>query len=224
LDIRLLAAVLLCIVWVTAVRAQAGPSAAEKAAMDRAQREADGPRRRIIEAAKVKGTVRAESPAVTPVSAVAAPVAPPQPAPVPRREEPVERSPILATLPAAVEPVALPASAVAAVPLAPAVELAPASASLITMPTTRFITLQPPRLLSKVDPELPARLLRRGARRTEVLVEMIITTDGSVRDISLRNSRDEELETLVREAVLQWRYEPQPVARPHAVKLVFDGV
>lgn len=223
MDIRLLAAALLCIVWVSASRAQSAPTAAETSAMERAQREADGPRRRIMEAAKVKGTVRPDLPPPLPAPAPAVTTAPAVAVATPRREEPAERAPTLATLPAALAPVPMPAGAVAGVPTVSQVELAPAAAALIAMPATKVITLQPPRLVSKVDPEVPARLQRRGARRTTVLVEMTIAVDGSVRDVRLRDSSDEELALSVREAVQQWRYEPQPVDRPHTVQLVFEA-
>ncbi len=193
--------------------------------MERAQREADGPRRRILEAAKAKGAVRPDTPAPA-VPAVSAVVPAPAPAPAPavaRRDEPAERAPALATLPAAVEPVALPASAVASVPALSRVELAPASAVMIDMPAAKAVTLLAPRLLSKVDPELPSRLQRRGPRRIELLVGMTISADGTVRDVALPSGTDADLETAVREAVLQWRYEPQPAARPHTVQLVFGA-
>lgn len=191
--------------------------------MERAQREADGPRRRIMEAAKVKATVRPDVPPPLPAPAATVATAPPAAAAAPRRDEPAERAPTLATLPAALEPVPMPAGAVAAVPTVSQLEPAPAAAALIAMPAPRVITLQPPRLLSKVDPEVPARLQRRGARRTMVMVEMMIAADGSVNDVRLRDSTDEELETSVREALRQWRYEPQPMARPHTVQLVFEA-
>lgn len=181
--------------------------------MERVQREADGPRRRILEAAKAKGAVRPDAPA-----APAAPAAAPAAA---RRDEPVDRAPALATLPAAVEPVALPASAVASVPAVSRMELAPASVVMIDMPAAKAVILLPPRLLSKVDPELPSRLQRRNTRRLEVLVGMTINADGTVRDVALLDSTDGELEIAVRNAVLQWRYEAQPEARPHTVQLVF---
>lgn len=190
--------------------------------MDRAQREADGPRRRILEAAKVKGTVRSEAPTPPPVAAVPTATAAPAVAPA-ATPAPEQRSPTLATLPAALQPLAMPASAVATVPTVSQVELAPAAASLMALPATKVITLAPPRLLSKVEPELPSRLLRRGTRRIEVLVELTISVDGSVRDVALRSAVEEDLETSVRDALLQWRYDAQPVPRPHTVQLVFGA-
>jgi TonB family protein len=222
LDIRLLAAVLLSIGCAAAVRAQVAPTAAEQSAMERAQREADGPRRRILEAAKVKGTVRPDGPAVP--APVAAPPAAPAPAPVPavaRREEAAERPPALATLPAAAAPLALPASAVASVPSVSRVELAPASVAMVDMPLAKTLNLPAPRLLSRVDPELPPRLQRRGARRVEVVVALTIGADGTVRDVALPSGTAADLEAAVREALYQWRYEPQPEARQHSVQLVF---
>lgn len=206
----------------TAAPTAAAPSAAEKSAMERAQREADGPRRRILEAAKVKAVVKPDLPApllpAPATAAGAAPMATPAPAPAP-----AERPPVLATLQAAVDPVELPASGVAAVPTVARVEAAQPSVALIALPAARVITLPPPRLLSKVDPELPARVQRRGARRTELMVDLTIAADGGVRDVRLRGSTDDEVLSAVRDALLQWRYEPQPVERPHTVQLVFDA-
>ncbi|MFY9512528.1 MAG: energy transducer TonB, partial [Rubrivivax sp.] len=100
-------------------------------------------------------------------------------------------------------------------------EVAQPAVSLAVVPSARVITLPPPRLLSRIDPEVPQRLQRRGARRTEVMVDMLIGADGAVRDVQLRNVADEELVAAVRDALLQWRYEPQPVERPYTVQLVF---
>lgn len=196
-----------------AAPAAAAPTAIEKSAMERAQREADGPRRRILEAAKVKAVVKPDPPApLLPAPAATAPA-----------PAPAERPPALATLQAAVEPVELPASGVAAVPTVARLEPVQPAVSLIALPAARIITLPPPRLLSKVDPELPARVQRRGARRTELLVDLTIAADGGVREVRLRSNADDELASSVRQALLQWRYEPQPVERPHTVQLVFDA-
>jgi hypothetical protein len=227
LDIRLIALATLCALWVAPVMAQSSPAPAEQSAMERAQREADGPRRRILEAAKVKGTVKAAEPAgaapvATASASAAAASAPVAVAPkVVAREEP-EPDRLLVTQPTAVEPVAMPASAVATVPAMAKVELAPVSAALIALPQPRADTLLPPQLVSKVDPEMPPRLVRRsGGRRTELVVELTIQPDGSVSNVAVRSPADDDLVEAVRGALLQWRYEPQPVVRPHVVQLVF---
>lgn len=190
--------------------------------MERAQREADGPRRRILEAAKVKGTVKAAEPNN---AAPAAPVSAPLPAatvaakPVVKEEPVPER--VLVTQPAAMEPVAMPASGVSSVPTMSQVKLAPASVSLVPLPSPPVV-LEPPQLLSKVEPDLPTRLLRRiGTRRIELLVDMTIQPDGSVTAVAVREPVDDDLAAPVRDAVSQWRYEPQPVVRSHTVRLVF---
>lgn len=216
---------MLCALWLASAMAQNSPTPAEKSAMERAQREADGPRRRILEAAKVKGTVKAAEPAN---AAPAVPVsAPPPVAPAATvaakpvvKEEPVPER-VLVTQPAAMEPVAMPASAVSGVPTMSQVKLAPASVSMIPLPTPP-VALEPPQLVSKVEPDLPTRLLRRiGTRRVELLVDMTIQPDGSVTEVAVREPVEDDLAAPVRDAVSQWRYEPQPVVRQHTVRLVF---
>jgi TonB family protein len=101
------------------------------------------------------------------------------------------------------------------------VALATSTPSMVSLPTAaQLAALPPPRLLSRVDPDLPSYLLRRGARRTELVVEMVVNADGSVRDVALRESPGQAIEEPVVEAVRQWRFEPQPTARPHLVRLV----
>jgi TonB family protein len=198
------------------IQGVAAPS--DKVTMERAQREADGPRRRILEAAKVKGVVRGNEPAAAApaaVAAVAAPVAPQPPAQEPARA--------LSVLQPSVAPVALPSAQEVA--LAPAsvvpVQLAPSSmAVLAALPSTQ--SMAPPKLLSKVEPEFTPRLMRRLTRRVELRVEVGIETDGRVRDVQVAQGGNEELAQAVRDAMLQWRYEAQPAPRRHLVELVID--
>ena len=208
-----------------AAGAQSSPTPAEKSAMERAQREADGPRRRILEAAKVKGIVKSEPPGSTPV-VNAATVAPAGDAaasaaasPVAGKDDTPRRELVIATLPAADGPLPSTSAAVEPLPTVAPLTLPAATVALIAMPP-KIITLTPPRLLSRVDPELPSRFLRRRNRRTEVMVDMTIAPDGSVHDVTVRNAIDDELATVVRDAVSQWRYNPQPVSRPHTVQLI----
>lgn len=225
LDMRLLTAAVLVLALCDTARAQgapaapaasAGDAAAEKSAMERAQREADGPRRRILEAARVRGIVRAEPP---PTGAVAVPVvAPPAAAPV--AERPVN----LGALPAVVDPVPLPASAAVGAPLmAPIEARAPAAPLLAPLPQARAVVLDPPRLLSRVDPDLPGRLQRRQQRRLELTADLVIATDGRVVSVAFRGDPDDELEAAARAALLQWRFDAQPIERPHTVQLVFGA-
>ena len=221
---------------VTAASAQTNPPAPDKGAMDRALQQADGPKRRILEAAKLKAGTRAPAPpaavaAAAPPAAAAASAA----APRARAEAAPPSSPIVVvgTLQAGVEPVVLPPSG--SVPTVATVAPAEAMASpatMVAMPPPAATpaalspaaapALPPPRLLSKVDPEWPARLFRRGNARSEVVVQLVINTDGSVREVELKSATSPELGPPVIEAVRQWQYEAQAVPRPHQVRLVIS--
>ena len=203
----------------TPAPAPAPPTAADSAAMERALQQADGPRRRIIEAARLKAAGAPPAPAAAPLPAPAAAAAP---APRPREPEPV----VIGTLPAVMAPlptvtgtrIDVPAavapleSPVLPAPLAdlpPAVAAAPAA-------------LPAPRLVKMVEPEFSSRVLRRGGRALEIVVDLTIRTDGSVSDIALRPPVDVSLEPAVLEALRQWRYDAQPVDRLHSVRLVVN--
>lgn len=196
--------------------------------MERAQREADGPRRRILEAARLRAAPRAPDPApaptVLPVNVVLpAPVPAPVAAPAARPASRGEAEGVVAVLSPAAVPQALPAAppAMASVPTVAPVSIATALPAMISAPQpVQLEGLPPPRLVSRVDPDLPLNMFRRGARRTELVVDMVVNVDGSVKDVALRDSANPELETPVLEAVRQWRYERQPAARQHTVRLV----
>jgi TonB family protein len=194
-------------------------SSPDKATMERAQREADGPRRRILEAAKLKTVVRGDTPA--PANAPAAPAATVSSTTAPAPAAESQRA--LPVLLPSVAPVALPTAQEVA--LAPAVvvpvQLTPvATAALAALPTSQ--SLLPPKLVTKVEPELPQRLIRRLTRRVELRVDLGIDPEGRVREVQVAQGGNEELEQAVREAMLQWRYEPQGVARRHRVELVIE--
>lgn len=190
------------------IQGAAPPS--DKATMERAQREADGPRRRILEAAKVRGVVRAAEPISVVVPEVPVAVASARPLAV-----------MLPTLAPVVVPngeqVAIANSTLAPVRLAPLAPVAVAQPSAATA-----VAVTQPRLLTKVDPEFSSRTLRRLARRTEMRVELRIEADGRVREVKVASGVGEELASAVREAMLQWRYEPEAAARLHVVDLVIE--
>lgn len=222
--------------------AQTAAPPPDKAAMERALQQADGPKRRILEAARLKSGV-APTPSPAPPPPVAA-------APKPRAdggdkpaekatekateraaERPADREAVtVVTLPAGVEPLALPASAnVGSVATIAPMESAPRAATLADLPPPAASPapvpasadgLPPPRLVAMVEPELPARLFRRGSGRTEVLVDLVIDPDGTVRSATVRSSSNSDVENAVVQAVRQWRYEPQPSPRSHLVRLV----
>lgn len=221
----------LIVLWASLAQAQTAPAAQDKAAMERAQREADGPRRRILEAARLKTTVKAAE--ASPVVQTAAPA----PAPVPAtptatvqraaaRSENAEPEGVMAVLSPAAPPLQVQSAsfAMSGITTVAPVALAAPAPSMINVssrPTTAPPAyLPPPRLLTRVEPELPAYLLRRGARRTELVVDLVIHADGSVSDVVVRDSPVPDLEEPVLEAVRQWRFDPQPALRPHQVRLV----
>lgn len=208
MNTRLVAVAACC--FVAAAQAQTtAATKVDKEALERAEKQADGPRRRILEAANMK-------PAVVPV--VAAVAAPAAPAPLPE--------PVLHTLGKGSAPLDVSSSTVATVPTVAPMELVPVAAALMALPaapppeTHAAVALPAPRLLDKVEPDLPSRLLRRGAPRTEVLLDLTVNTNGSVSNIEVRSSTNPEIQDAVVDAVRQWRYEVQPVERRHSVRLV----
>lgn len=223
----------LIVLWASLAQAQTAPAAQDKAAMERAQREADGPRRRILEAARLKTTVKAAeaSPVVQPPAPVPAPVPATASATVTAqrpaaRNENAEPEGVMAVLSPAAPPLQVQSAsfAMSGITTVAPVALAAPAPSMINVPsrptTAQPAYLPPPRLLTRVEPELPAYLLRRGARRTELVVDLVIHADGSVSDVVLRDSPVPGLEEPVLEAVRQWRFEPQPAVRQHQVRLV----
>lgn len=203
---RFVAVAACCVVAVAQAQTTPAPKV-DKEAQERAEKQADGPRRRILEAAKMK-------PAVVPVVAAVQAAPPATPAPAPE--------PVLHTLGKGAAPLeAMSTSTVGTVAAVAPVELQPVATALIALPPAApAVVLQPLRLLSKVEPDLPSRLLRRGAPHTEVLLDLTVNTDGSVSNINVRSSTNAEIQDAVVDAVRQWRYEAQPMARPHSVRLV----
>lgn len=204
-------------------------SAPDKAAMERAQKQADGPMRRILEVARAKAAPRSADPVaiITPAPAAVTSAVPgqlpaPAPSPVPTRSmspSPNLPEPVLAVLPGAGLPLRTSGDAPVAI-VAPVAtpEIASATVSMINVPTAeQLAALPPPRLLSKVEPDLPPRLLRRGA---DLLIDVVVGTDGSVLQAKMRPGTNAEFEGPVLEAVRQWRYERQPAAREYLVRMV----
>lgn len=216
----------------SAPAAPATPSAADRAAMERALQQADGPRRRILEAARLKAE-QTPAPAPAPVAATGRPAVAASPAPATvaavRPSDVATPAPnaaaATATLGPTVAPLALPETArvdsVAKVAPVEAV-IAPRvdTAALGEAPPRVMDDLQPPKLLKMVEPELPARLFRRTERRVELVVDLVINRDGSVRSAAVRGDPGTDVESAVVDAMRRWRYDPQPGARMHVVRLV----
>ena len=155
-----------------------------------------------------------------PLAAVPQPEPVPVPVPVPTRA--------LESLPSAPVPfAAMPISAntpladagAAAAPMAP-ILLSPLPAPPQEPPANAAQTA--PRLLSQVAPEFPENLMRRVRSFTELLVQITVNIDGSVRDISIVTPGYRVLEPYVIDALTQWRYKPQEQARTQQLRLVFN--
>lgn len=103
----------------------------------------------------------------------------------------------------------VPASAVAALP-APAEALpppAPVSAA--------------PKLITMVEPVLPARGFEEAGALRELPVDLTIRADGSVASVNVAVNAPRPLVRAVVAALGQWRFEPLPAERVHRVQLVF---
>lgn len=175
-------------------------------------------------AAPTPATPAAATSAVTPTVPAPAPAPPPEPAtrmldtlrePAPTvRSERIVTDGALAPVPAAT-PVALPAvpsgGPIAAPPLAALPAPAPVAAGAM------------PRLLSRVDPDIPSAVMRRLGYPTELLVQVTIDRDGRLRDIRMPNATQRAAEPYIIEALSQWRYEPVSEPRVQRLNLVFSN-
>lgn len=227
----LLAVLTGCVACGPAAAQTAGQAAADRAAMERALQQADGPRRRILEAARLKGETPPPAPAARPAApppptgTAAAAAANPASAPARARAEAApEPDTNTATLMPGVAPLVMPAGPVGSVAtVAPVERLAAPTAvpaPLGEAPPRVMDEVPPPKLLQMVEPDLPSRLFRRSERRVEIVVDLVINRDGSVRSAAVRGDLGSDVADAVTEAMRRWRYEPQPGARLHIVRLV----
>lgn len=229
---RTVAVTCLAVSAAAAALAQSTAPPPDRAGMERALQQADGPKRRILEAARLKAGAPASAPVPAPALAAVAPpplAAAPSPAAAatPRVEAPETEIVVVVTMGGVIEPVALPASAsvrgVAGVAAPGAAVPAPPALIDLPPPLPAVADLPPPRLLAMTEPELSPRLFRRGSARAEVVVDLVIDIDGSVKSALVRQPHNADLEEAVLDAVRQWRYDPQPVARPHLLRLVVSA-
>lgn len=218
-----------------AAQATAGQAAADRAAMERALQQADGPRRRILEAARLKGeapppapapaagTRPAAPPAAAQTTAQTASAAAPGGTPTRARADADPES-STATLVPGIAPLVMSAGPVGSVATVAPVETiaAPTAvpAPLGEAPPRVMDEVPPPKLLQMVEPDLPSRLFRRSERRVEIVVDLVINRDGSVRSAAVRGDLGSDVADAVSDAMRRWRYEPQPGARLHIVRLV----
>ena len=69
-------------------------------------------------------------------------------------------------------------------------------------------TVTPPRLIKQVHPVFPASALRKERTLSPIIVEVVLTEAGEVRDPSVLRSQGPDLDQAVADAVTQWKYEP----------------
>jgi len=197
--------------------AKADPKAEEAAAaMERAKRLAAGPMRVILEASKGKRAA-AEAPAADGATPrpVAAPAAAPEPAAVSTQ---ITLSAGALQGPSMTAPVpGIERTSVAAPAAMPSL---PAALALLAKPAD---ALAKPKIISRVDPDLPPRLLDDLGRNAVVAVDLSIRADGSVGGVGLVTIVPPRVQRLVVAALEQWRFEPLPSDRVHRIELVFNG-
>jgi hypothetical protein len=219
---RLVAAGLLAAVAVPAGAQSAPPAkpdgnAEAAAAMERAQRLAANPLRVILQAGKIKRRVEPDASAAVPVVAAATVAGTSAVARPPVAEAP---QPALMTL-ASKAPAAMIFEPVAALESAPLLS-APA------LPQTAAPTARPdagpvrPRVVTMVEPEVPAQLLADVGRAVEVKADLSLRPDGSVAEVSLVGPYPRNWQRYLLAALTQWRFAPLPGPWVHRVELVFN--
>ena len=204
------------------------------AAMERAQRQAANPMRRILEASKARPKPAAEAAPIVAATAAVAAVAPradagfttptiaPAPAPAPAPVPAPVATPAVSTLSADLlqrpsPGVAVPALETASTSAQPMAALAP-----LAMPAAPVVVVRP-QLVNMVEPVIPARVLDDLGRIGEVSVDLTIRADGSVAAVALVPPAPRQIQRYVIAALEQWRYEPLPAERVHRVQLVFNS-
>ena len=92
-------------------------------------------------------------------------------------------------------------------------------------PTAKLL---PPKLLTMVEPEIPARLMINLQQTVEVQVDLTLRADGTVAQVVFAPGVSRALQRSLQAAVEQWRYEPLSAAatdaapRLHRVQLVIN--
>ncbi|MDO9075109.1 MAG: hypothetical protein Q7U73_17775 [Rubrivivax sp.] len=226
--------------WGQAAKAEAAES---EAAMERAKRAAAGPLKAIQQAAKInrrRGEPEAlPAPAAAVISVSSSAVAPPTaPAAVPvavpvavpaRAIERADPPPVDVVLEFGNRVPAV-AEAAEAAPIAPIPPAALPQAVAAALPSTgvvahRLLDTLPvqPKVLSMVEPNIPARLFDQGLRVAEVEAELSLRADGTVAEARLLSSAPRTWHRYITTALEQWRFEPLGSPRTHRVLLVFGA-
>jgi hypothetical protein len=226
--------------------AKADPKADEAtAAMERAKRQAAGPMRVILEASK--GKRREGEPAAAPPVNESASVRTVATRGAPAAE--ITPRAVLAPPPAAAEPVPAPAPAVAApvsnpvstqitlsseslqghrVGTVPGLERA-TSAVAPSLPSSPSLSAKvvdltvKPKLVSRVDPDVPQRVLDDMGRNAVVLVDLSLRANGTVANVAMVTAVPGRMQRVLSAALEQWRFDPLPSDRVHRIELVFNG-
>ncbi len=188
--------------------------------MERAQRLAANPMRVILEASRVRRRANGEPlPAVAAAGPLTRAEVTPRARPArPLREvatpEPTIISPDLAQALSA--PVSGPAFA-----LEPVAQ--PVTASVpVQVPMTAPAPEQArPTLITRVDPDPPARLLTEFGASTVITADLTIKADGSVSQVAIVTPNTRSLGRYVVTALRQWRFAPLPSERVWRVEVVF---
>ena len=229
----------------TSAAAASAASAPEAKLSERVLREASNPMRIILDAGKVikrrpgdgattvrASTTPAAASAATPKPAAAAALSPPNlPTTVLRAAQDANAS-LQSTASNAVAAAPLASLAVReplALPTGDATALTAATAALTPAPTTAAAqptAAAPPsplKLITMVSPDIPERVAHRVGALTEVMVQLTIQRDGTVRDISVVQPGQKAVEPYIIEALGQWRYAPISEPRTQRVQLVFNN-
>jgi TonB family protein len=226
----------------TMAQAQPAAAASGPTPSERAQRDADKVFRMILQHAdKPRRVPREEAaPAAVapraPIAPAARNVVPPATAPSPAR--PAETRVTTSTPPAVVAEPALPPAAEAPAAMAapaatvttPADAAATASpapaAALAPVTTLAPVAVAAPRslkleLVSSVEPEFPARLVR-SLGRGSVVVHFEVRPDGTVARTEIASSSHRGLNEAAQTAVAAWRFKPISETLPGVVELKFE--
>ncbi len=201
--------------------------------MERARRLAANPMRVILEASRVRRRANGEPLlAAAPVAGVAPVAAAAAVAPLARPEVTPRAMP--ATQP---REVATPGSAIIAAPDLAQTRSAPTSEPAfdpesVAQPLTLAVPAQAPltaptpelarpTLITRVDPDPPARLLIDLGASTVITADLTIKPDGSVSQVVIVTPNMRSLGRYVVTALRQWRFAPLPSERVWRVEVVF---
>jgi TonB family protein len=81
--------------------------------------------------------------------------------------------------------------------------------------------LERPLLRSRINPEVPPRVLREIEPNTEVLADLTIRPDGRVAEVAIVSPTGQALARAIVPALQRWRFEPLPRQRVWRVQLLF---